>query len=261
MFSLTELFLSAIQAAVVTVCTLILFVEPSNSKRAVSGFSDADIATGDLRAISRKTKSHTKNDNATVLLVGDRNSGKTTFINKYNYYGEGKVNFKEVPAADKNQISAYACQSSVKAAVVMCESTNPDSASEWKKLLDLAVPGIPVILVATKTDLLADNVQGFMLGAAMHRISKASSFARWFIVMEDAAVREAVDFVVSAADIKNNATECEAIDEEDNHFNQVDENVESCWPKKPTPENGDGRRRRLRSRRSLDFSSCVMGEI
>eukprot|EP00472_Partenskyella_glossopodia_P011944 CAMPEP_0197541484 /NCGR_PEP_ID=MMETSP1318-20131121/67179_1 /TAXON_ID=552666 /ORGANISM="Partenskyella glossopodia, Strain RCC365" /LENGTH=393 /DNA_ID=CAMNT_0043100661 /DNA_START=380 /DNA_END=1562 /DNA_ORIENTATION=+ len=75
MFSLTELVLSAIQAAIVTVCIPILFTVPSKSKRAGAGKED-------------------------LLVVGANGSGKSTFIDNHR---ENVVSLKEVPAADPSR--------------------------------------------------------------------------------------------------------------------------------------------------------------
>ena len=109
MFSLTELVLSAIQAAIVTVCIPSLFFVSSKSKRA--GKEDlSNNADSDMRAISQQ-----------FLVVGANGSGKSTFIDNHR---ENVVSLKEVPAAGPSQISA-ADRQWADAAIALCDVNVP----------------------------------------------------------------------------------------------------------------------------------------
>ena len=256
MFSVYELLLNVLLAATANFSILsLIVVEFSKRKRAASDFSDADAADKDLRATSAKA-------NATFLVVGNKNSGKTTFINNFN---DGKVNFKEMPAtAGVGDLAQF---QSAKAAFVICDSTNLESAhaSEWKEMIASAVPGIPVVIVATALDVdLLGLDQAFKLGAKMSRISRGAGFACWDVVsnVKKDSVQGMVDYFVTHAD-KIPRKQCveEAVEVKCSQAVADDvEDIESCPPKKATPENhGEtcNRRRRLRSRGSLE----IMGEI
>ena len=149
MFSLTELVLSSIQAAIVTVCIPILFTVPSKTKR--TGKEDlSNNAGSDMRAIFRK-----------FIVVGANGSGKSTFID--NHRGN-VVSLKEVPAADPSQISAADCQCA-DAAIVLCDVNVPGSieaAAEWRKALSATMP---TLLIGNKRDLITDSHDGFQAGA------------------------------------------------------------------------------------------------
>mmetsp|Transcript_4010 Transcript_4010/g.7356 ORF Transcript_4010/g.7356 Transcript_4010/m.7356 type:complete len:209 (+) Transcript_4010:146-772(+) len=203
MFSVSEFLLHVAIAATAYLGILSLFVAPFKSTRAVSDFSGTDTAT-----VASDSRANSTNGNPSFLVLGDRKSGKTAFIN--NFKG-GKVNFKEVSAADPSQITTDAYQSA-KAAIVICDSTNPDlgSAGDWFELVKLGFPGgIPVFLVATRMDLIADDVQGRKLGATMCRISKKVGFHNWFVLSsrDKDAVKGVVDYVLSDPE-QQEAIEC-----------------------------------------------------
>ena len=236
MFSVTELVLSAIQAAIVTVCIPILFAVPSKSKRAGSGKEDLSNADSDMRAIFRK-----------FLVVGANGSGKSTFID--NHRGN-VVSLKEVPAADPSQISAADCQCA-DAAIVLCDVNIPGSieaAAEWKKALSATMP---TLLVGNKY-LITDPHDGFQAGGDLELVSQRAQFCSWLIAdsTDQGCVKEAVDTLAKETYFKRE----EAVP------------VAECCPQK-TPENSTkyNRRRRLRSSLSLELSSSgsidLVGEV
>ena len=224
MFSVIELLLAAIAAYFRILSNIVVnIVVPSKSKWAVSNFRDADTAPVDLRAISTKK-------NSTYLVVGDRGSGKTAFI---NICKQSKINFIEIPAACPGRIASDAYKSA-KAAIVVCYIANPESAEDWKNLVNWALPDIPVTLVATKMDLVTD-IEGSKLDAMMQRISKEGGFNGWFAVSNTkiAASKKAAKI--------NKKESVEAVEAK-------------C---KPTPQNGEmcnrrkARRTRMRSKPRL----------
>ena len=235
MFSLTELVLSSIQAAIVTVCIPILFTVPSKTKR--TGKEDLSNADSDMRAIFRN-----------FLVVGANGSGKSTFID--NHRGN-VVSLKEVPAADPSQISAADCQCA-DAAIVLCDVNVPGSieaAAEWRKALSATMP---TLLIGNKMDLITDSHDGFQAGADLELVARRAQFCSWLIAdsTNQGCVKEAVDTLMKETYFKRE----QAVP------------VAECGPQK-TPENSTkyNRRRRLRSSLSLELTSSgsidLVGEV
>mmetsp|Transcript_18839 Transcript_18839/g.33699 ORF Transcript_18839/g.33699 Transcript_18839/m.33699 type:complete len:221 (+) Transcript_18839:458-1120(+) len=172
MFSLTELVLSAIQAAIVTVCIPSLFAVPSKSKRAGAGKED-------------------------LLVVGANGSGKSTFID--NHRGN-VVSLKEVPAADPSQISAADCQCA-DAAIVLCDVNVPGSikaAAEWRRALSATVP---TLLIGNKWDIVTDPHRA---GADLELVASRAQFCSWLIAdsTDQGFVKWAVDTLAKEAYFK-----------------------------------------------------------
>eukprot|EP00472_Partenskyella_glossopodia_P011057 CAMPEP_0197540786 /NCGR_PEP_ID=MMETSP1318-20131121/66795_1 /TAXON_ID=552666 /ORGANISM="Partenskyella glossopodia, Strain RCC365" /LENGTH=239 /DNA_ID=CAMNT_0043099883 /DNA_START=983 /DNA_END=1702 /DNA_ORIENTATION=+ len=239
MFSLTELFLSAIQAAIVTVCIPSLFAVPSKSKRA--GKEDlSNNADSDMRAISRK-----------FIVVGANGSGKSTLIESATFIDNHRgnvVSLKEVPAADPSQISAADCQCA-DAAIVLCDVNVPGSikaAAEWRRALSATVP---TLLIGNKWDIVTDPHRA---GADLELVASRAQFCSWLIAdsTDQGFVKWAVDTLAKEAYFKRG----QAVP------------VAECGPQK-TPENSAkyNRRRRLRSSLSLELTSSgsidLVGEV
>jgi len=172
MFSLTELVLSAIQAAIVTVCIPSLFFVSSKSKRAGAGKED-------------------------LLVVGANGSGKSTFID--NHRGN-VVSLKEVPAADPSQISAADCQCA-DAAIVLCDVNVPGSikaAAEWRRALSATVP---TLLIGNKWDIVTDPHRA---GADLELVASRAQFCSWLIAdsTDQGFVKWAVDTLAKEAYFK-----------------------------------------------------------
>ena len=181
MFSLTELYLSTIHAAIATVCILSLFTVPSKSKRAGKDLSNTD---SDERAIFQS-----------FIVVGANGSGKSTFID--NHCG-GAVSVMEVPAADPSQISAADCKSA-DAAIVICDVNVPGSieaAAEWRTALS---DTMPTLLIGNKWELIIDVVDGFQAGADLELVARREHFCSWLIAnsRDQRWVFEAVDTLIS----------------------------------------------------------------
>eukprot|EP00465_Bigelowiella_longifila_P000292 CAMPEP_0185280686 /NCGR_PEP_ID=MMETSP1359-20130426/66249_1 /TAXON_ID=552665 /ORGANISM="Bigelowiella longifila, Strain CCMP242" /LENGTH=326 /DNA_ID=CAMNT_0027876009 /DNA_START=651 /DNA_END=1628 /DNA_ORIENTATION=- len=139
----------------------------------------------------------------TILVMGDKGSGKTTFINTYvenNSKFASEVQFVEVPAHDTSKISRKLCRK-IAAAVVICDVNSKNSIAEagrWKTALDKKTSfyrAIPSIFVGNKVDLLTDIERGMAIGAEAQRLGTKYGFNRWFVTEATVArnVKDAVD--------------------------------------------------------------------
>eukprot|EP00466_Bigelowiella_natans_P013894 jgi/Bigna1/89496/estExt_fgenesh1_pg.C_500067 len=134
----------------------------------------------------------------TILVMGDKGSGKTTFINTYvenNSKLAAEVQFVEVPAHDISKITRKLCRKTA-AAVVICDVNSKSSiaaAGRWKTALDKSTSfyrPVPSIFVGNKVDLLTDIERGMAIGAEAQRLGTKHGFNRWFVT--EAAVAKNV---------------------------------------------------------------------